>query len=101
MNGHKISKGESSEAQNRRVLLSRSSSMANLQDVKASKQAQVDAELKDAISALRKPNRDVVGKALTEAEERRISKVSLAKSKFPLSFKKETCVVGTNQQHRS
>lgn len=55
----------------RQSCLSRSNSMTNLHDTKASKQALVDAELKDAISALRKPNRGVVGKAMAEAEERR------------------------------
>ena len=38
---------------------------------KAKKEAQVQAELHDAISGLRKPNREVVGKAMAEAEERR------------------------------
>ncbi|KAJ4235952.1 hypothetical protein NW759_001036 [Fusarium solani] len=61
-------------------LLSRSSSMSNLQDARASKKAQVEAELKDAISSLRKPNRDVVGKALAEAAERRAT-VSLSAKK--------------------
>ncbi|KAJ4322778.1 hypothetical protein N0V84_004671 [Fusarium piperis] len=61
-------------------LLSRSSSMSNLQDAKASKKAQVEAELKDAISSLRKPNREVVGKALAEAAERRAT-VSLSAKK--------------------
>ncbi|KAF4978296.1 hypothetical protein FZEAL_5307 [Fusarium zealandicum] len=53
--------------------LSRSSSMSNLQDAKASKKAQVEEELKDAISSLRKPNRVVVSKAMVEATERRAS----------------------------
>ncbi|KAL6356518.1 hypothetical protein LRP88_10119 [Fusarium phalaenopsidis] len=61
-------------------LLSRSSSMSNLQDARASKKAQVEAELKDAISSLRKPNREVVGKALAEAAERRAN-VSLSAKK--------------------
>ncbi|RYO98531.1 hypothetical protein DL764_007066 [Monosporascus ibericus] len=38
---------------------------------KAKKEAMVKAELQDAISALRRPNRDVVGKAMAEAAERR------------------------------
>lgn len=61
-------------------LLSRSSSMSNLQDARASKKAQVEAELKDAISSLRKPNREVVGKALAEAAERRATVSLSAKS---------------------
>ncbi|RDA87915.1 hypothetical protein CP532_1707 [Ophiocordyceps camponoti-leonardi (nom. inval.)] len=39
---------------------------------KASQKALVEAELKDAISALRKPNREVVGKAMAEADECRV-----------------------------
>ncbi|KAG6215186.1 hypothetical protein E4U34_005754 [Claviceps purpurea] len=41
----------------------------SLQDIKADKKALVEAELKDAISALRKPNRGVVGIAMAEADE--------------------------------
>ncbi|CAM1506584.1 Fc.00g062250.m01.CDS01 [Cosmosporella sp. VM-42] len=66
-------KAEANLMNKRSGSLSRSSSMTNLQDARAKKQALVDAELKDAISALRKPNREVVGKALAEAEERRVS----------------------------
>lgn len=62
--------------------LSRSSSVSNLQDVKFSKKAQVEAELRDAISSLRKPNRQVVGRALAEAAERRATVSSSAKSKY-------------------
>ncbi|KAG6002547.1 hypothetical protein E4U21_002971 [Claviceps maximensis] len=51
------------------VSLSRSSSTSDLQYIKANKRALVEAELKDAISALRKPNRGVVGLAMAEAEE--------------------------------
>ncbi|KAF5583661.1 dna replication regulator sld3 [Fusarium pseudoanthophilum] len=59
--------------------LSRSSSVTNLQDAKSNKKAQVEAELKEAISSLRKPNREVVGKALAEAAERRATVGSSAK----------------------
>ncbi|KAB8289685.1 hypothetical protein EYC80_010597 [Monilinia laxa] len=38
---------------------------------KAKKQAAIDAELKDAISALKKPNRELAGKTLAETAERR------------------------------
>lgn len=55
----------------RQSSLSRTNSASNLEDAKASKKAQVEAELKDAISTLRKPNRGVVGKAIVEAAERR------------------------------
>ncbi|KAF4580993.1 DNA replication regulator Sld3 [Ophiocordyceps camponoti-floridani] len=50
---------------------------------KESRKALVEAELKDAISALRKPNRDVVGKAMAEADERRL--LSAKKAKKPPS----------------
>ncbi|CVK93128.1 hypothetical protein FPRO06_02813 [Fusarium proliferatum] len=59
--------------------LSRSSSVSNLQNAKSNKKAQVEAELKEAISSLRKPNREVVGKALAEAAERRATVGSSAK----------------------
>ncbi|KAF5231287.1 hypothetical protein FANTH_13466 [Fusarium anthophilum] len=59
--------------------LSRSSSVSNLQDAKSNKKAQVEAELKEAISSLRKPNREVVGKALAESAERRATVGSSAK----------------------
>ncbi|KAK0763116.1 hypothetical protein N5P37_004100 [Trichoderma harzianum] len=61
------------DSQRRAHSLSRSSSMNNLFDARASKKAEVDAELKEAISALRKPNREVVSKAMAEADERRTS----------------------------
>lgn len=38
---------------------------------KAKRQAAIEAELKDAISALKKPNRELAGKALAETAERR------------------------------
>ncbi|KAM0347080.1 hypothetical protein ACHAPU_005019 [Fusarium lateritium] len=60
--------------------LSRSSSVSNLQDLRSNKKVQVEAELRDAISSLRKPNREVVGKALAEAAERRAT-VSLSAKK--------------------
>ncbi|KAM5514352.1 hypothetical protein FOXYSP1_05318 [Fusarium oxysporum f. sp. phaseoli] len=65
--------------------LSRSSSVSNLQDAKSNKKAQVEAELKEAISSLRKPNREVVGKALAEAAERRATVGSSAKSMYSSS----------------
>ncbi|KAK2612434.1 hypothetical protein QQS21_001538 [Conoideocrella luteorostrata] len=57
----------------RQSSLSRSNSMTNAGDTKASKKALVEAELKDAISALRKPNREVVGKAMAESDLRRVT----------------------------
>lgn len=67
------SKLDSDSSSSRRNSLVRSSSMADLQDLKVVKKAKVEAELKDAISALRKPNRECVGKAMAEADQRRAS----------------------------
>ncbi|KAH7328783.1 DNA replication regulator SLD3-domain-containing protein [Stachybotrys elegans] len=65
--------------------LSRSHSMTTLEDAKAKKKALVEAELKDAISALRKPNRDVVGKALAETAQRQAATtMSSKKSRKPV-----------------
>ncbi|KAF6833732.1 hypothetical protein CPLU01_05330 [Colletotrichum plurivorum] len=66
-------------------LLSRSNSLTALEDVKAQKKALVDAELRDAITALRKPNRELAGKAIVEAAEKRTSGglSSIKKSKKP------------------
>ncbi|KAI1762979.1 DNA replication regulator SLD3-domain-containing protein [Hypoxylon sp. FL1150] len=52
---------------------------------KAKKEALLKTELQDAISALRRPNREVVGKAMAEADERRVitSLSSLKKSRKP------------------
>lgn len=44
-----------------------------VQDVKAQKKALVEAELKDAITAIRKPNRDLAGKAIVEDAAKRVS----------------------------
>ncbi|KAM5351702.1 hypothetical protein ACJ41O_004425 [Fusarium nematophilum] len=62
--------------------LSRSSSVTSLKDAKANKKALVEAELKEAISSLRKPNREVVGKAMAEAAERRAS-INLSAKRSP------------------
>jgi hypothetical protein len=47
--------------------------VASNENQRAKKQALVEAELQDAISALRKPNRGLAGKAMVEAAERRAS----------------------------
>jgi len=49
---------------------------------KAKKQAIIDAELKEAISALKKPNRELAGKALADTAEKR--SISSRKSKKPI-----------------
>lgn len=55
------------------------------EEEKLQREVQIQAELRDAISSLRKPNRDVVGKAMAEAAERRAttSLSQLRKSKKP------------------
>ncbi|KAH8662996.1 DNA replication regulator SLD3-domain-containing protein [Tricladium varicosporioides] len=53
-------------------------------DTKAQKKAKIDAELKEAISALKKPNRELAGKALAEtAEKRSVSASRPRKPKNP------------------
>lgn len=47
------------------------SSLASITSLKAKKKASIDAELKEAISALKKPNRELAGKALAETAEKR------------------------------
>lgn len=70
-------------APSKRLTFSRSSSSSatHLEDAKESKKAMMEAELQDAISALRKPNRDVVGKAMVEAAECRAMASQSAKRK--------------------
>ncbi|KAK4128197.1 hypothetical protein N657DRAFT_7619 [Parathielavia appendiculata] len=63
-------------------IFSRSISMSGA-DVKAQKKAQVEAELKDAISALKKPNRTLAVKEFVEAADRRASAGQLKKLKKP------------------
>lgn len=52
-------------------MLSRSNSSCSVDDVKAKKKALVEAELQNAISALKKPNRQLAGKAIVEEAEKR------------------------------
>ncbi|KAK1757477.1 DNA replication regulator SLD3-domain-containing protein [Echria macrotheca] len=54
-------------------VFSRGTSSANAEEAKAKKKAMLDAELKDAISALKKPNRALAVKDLVEAAEKRAS----------------------------
>jgi hypothetical protein len=48
---------------------------------KAKRQAIIDAELRDAISALKKPNRELAGKAIAETAEKRSASASHSRSK--------------------
>jgi DNA replication regulator SLD3 len=50
-------------------------------NAKAAKQAKIDAELKDAISVLKRPNRELAGKALVETAERRSASAIHSRSK--------------------
>lgn len=63
-----------------RSSLSRSASTADLKEDRTGKKARLEAELKDAISSIRKPNREVVGRAMTEAAQRKVSTALSAKS---------------------
>ena len=70
-------------------MLSRSNSSCSVDDVKAKKKALVDAELQNAISALKKPNRQLAGKAIVEEAEKRTSlSMSQIKSEYC------NCIVG-------
>ncbi|KPM44666.1 hypothetical protein AK830_g1884 [Neonectria ditissima] len=74
--------------------LSRSTSMSNLADNKASKKALVDAELRDAISALRKPHRGSVSQEVVDEAERRTSTgLSTKKARKPTRSSLATSVV--------
>ncbi|CAG8979415.1 hypothetical protein HYALB_00012448 [Hymenoscyphus albidus] len=60
-------------------------SLVSSKTTKESKQAKIDAELKDAISALKKPNRELTAKSMVETAERRsTSSVHPRKSKKPV-----------------
>lgn len=47
---------------------------------KAKRQANIEAELKDAISALKRPNRELAGKVLAESAEQRAASASTSRS---------------------
>ncbi|KAI1174912.1 DNA replication regulator SLD3-domain-containing protein [Nemania sp. FL0916] len=66
-------------------------------ETKEKKDALVRAELQDAISTLRRPNRDVVGKAMAEADERRaITNLSqLKKSRKPTQHRVQDIIKAT------
>jgi DNA replication regulator SLD3 len=51
-------------------------------NTKAKKQAIIEAELRDAISALKKPNRVLAGKSQAETAEKRAASVSHTRSKL-------------------
>lgn len=51
-------------------------------NTKAKKQAIIEAELKEAISALKKPNRELAGKSLVETAEKRAASASHTRSEL-------------------
>jgi hypothetical protein len=52
------------------------------ENIKAKKQAIIEAELKEAISALKKPNRELAGKSLAEIAEKRSASASHSRSEL-------------------
>lgn len=62
----RMASGNKSLKERSRNLLSRSVSSVDVVDLKAQKKAKVEAELKEAISALKKPNRQLAGASLAE-----------------------------------
>lgn len=89
-----VLKGEPDLLNRRSGPLSRSTSMSNLRDTKPNKKALVEAELKDAISALRKPHREIVSKELMDAAERRtLTGLSAKKVRRPARSSLGTSIV--------
>ncbi|KAK6865901.1 hypothetical protein PG995_002429 [Apiospora arundinis] len=97
------SKG-SSHAKDKHPAIEQTSNKRAPPEEKSRKEAQVQAELQEAISSLRKPNREVaVGKALEEAEERRATTTlaQLRKSRKPTQFTRfQDVVQATPVGHR-
>lgn len=79
-----IPKGEAVAVKEKNVsIFSRSAgSLGNNEDAKAKKKARLEAELKEAISALKKPNRALAGKEIVEEAERRTAQPKSSKC-FP------------------
>jgi DNA replication regulator SLD3 len=63
-------------------------SFASDLNAKAKKKVSIEAELKDAISALKKPNRELAGKVLVETAEKRSASATHSRSKFRRYVKK-------------
>lgn len=66
-----VPQGNKTLKERSRNVLSRSTSAAGTEDTKALKQAKMEAELQEAISAIKKPNRHMAGKAIVEEAEKR------------------------------
>ena len=81
-----IPKGEAGSLKERPVnLFSRSTSQIG-EDPRAKKKALIESELQDAISAIKKPNRALVGKEITDAAEKRVLTSIPLKSKKSLTL---------------
>lgn len=63
------------------------SSLAPEVNPKVKKQLNIKAELKEAISALKKPNREQAGKDIVESAEKRAASASHSRSEFTHSLK--------------
>jgi DNA replication regulator SLD3 len=62
------------------------SSLGTVASTKAQKKASIEAELKEAISGIKRPNRKLAGKVLTETAEKRATMTPRPKSKSTRSF---------------
>ena len=62
------------------------SSLAPEVNCRAKKQLNIEAELKEAISALKKPNRELAGKNIVETAEKRAAGLTRSRSQFISSF---------------
>jgi DNA replication regulator SLD3 len=90
LSGIPFSDSQSAEGEKRAVIKSKQLARREVDlgafgsgmNAKASKQAKLDAELKEAISALKKPNRELAGKAFVDTAERRSASASHSRSKW-------------------
>jgi hypothetical protein len=74
------------------------SSLAPDVNAKAKKQAIIDAELKEAISGIKKPNRELAGKVLVETAEKRSASASHSRSKSGGCVAKWSLIFGRIQE---
>ncbi|KAI1129555.1 DNA replication regulator SLD3-domain-containing protein [Nemania abortiva] len=92
-----IPKADASTFQEKHLFSTGPASSRRRAETKERRDAFVKAELQDAISTLRRPNRDVVGKAMAEADERRAvtSLSQLRKSRKPIQHRVQSVVKAT------
>jgi len=72
------------------------SSLAQVTCSKAAKQSNIDAELREAISGIKKPNRELAGKSLAETAEKRTASTSHSRSRCRNNNKKN-CSIDMNR----